>query len=182
MNVKAIPNLLTVLRFVFTAFLPFLDFPSVAFVVFYLGCGLTDVLDGWLARKFQAESVLGARLDSVADFCFIGVVLFCLWPFIIPNIMVLFWILVIALLRFIAALVAKIRFDYFGFLHTRLNKVTGLLLFLYPLILCFPIDNIRLIYFLCTAATASALEELILELTAKRWNSDCPGFWYKETD
>lgn len=182
MNVKVIPNLLTALRFVFTAFLLFVDFPGVAFAVLYLGCGLTDILDGRLARKFQAESVFGARLDSVADLCFIGVMLFRLWPFIIPNMMVLFWVLAIALLRFIAALVAKIRFGCFGFLHTRLNKITGLLLFLYPLILYFPIDNIRLLYFLCAAATASALEEFLLELKAKHWNPDCPGFWYQKRD
>ena len=41
----------------------------------YTFAGLTDVLDGWLARKTGRASEFGARLDSVADLLFYSVLL-----------------------------------------------------------------------------------------------------------
>ena len=39
--------------------------------LFYLIAGLTDMLDGILARRWGVESKFGARLDSLADFVFV---------------------------------------------------------------------------------------------------------------
>lgn len=55
MAVKKIPNLLTGLRFGLTVLLLFLPFPGTPFFFLYLVCGLTDILDGWLARRRQAS-------------------------------------------------------------------------------------------------------------------------------
>ena len=37
------------------------------FIWVYTLCGITDVLDGFVARKLHTESELGSKLDSVAD-------------------------------------------------------------------------------------------------------------------
>ena len=175
---KVIPHLVTGMRFVLTVLLLIPPVPGTAFAVLYLGAGLTDVLDGWLARHLHAESVLGARLDSAADFFFFIVLLLRLYPVIKPGADVLLWVAGIALLRLAAAAAAKYRFGNFGFLHTYANKLTGLLLFCYPLSL-FLTRSQAVICGLCAAATLSAAEELLIELTSKKWNPDRPSIFTK---
>ncbi len=178
MNRKAIPHLVTGMRFILTALLLFPPVPGTAFAVFYIGAGLTDVLDGWLARQLHAESTLGARLDSAADLFFFAVILFRLYPVVKPGTAVLLWVAGIALLRLAAAAAAKRRFGNFGFLHTYANKFTGLLLFCYPLSL-FLTRSQAVIYVLCAAATLSAAEEFLIELTSKEWDPDRSGIFAK---
>ncbi|ADU26827.1 CDP-alcohol phosphatidyltransferase family protein [Ethanoligenens harbinense] len=178
MNRKAIPNLLTATHMVLTVALLLPTVPSAAFAVLYLAAGLTDMLDGWLARRLLAESVFGARLDSAADFFFVVVALFRLWPVAAPGTAVLLWVGAIAVLRLGAALAAKVRFGRFNFLHTCANKYTGLLLFCYPFSLFFTRSQIVL-YILCAAATLSAAEELLVELTVKHWDPNRAGLLIK---
>ena len=66
-----------------------------ALLVFVFGC-LTDFLDGFFARKFNQESILGENLDLLADKLFIGILLVFL-PFHFDNLLFLiFSILIIA--------------------------------------------------------------------------------------
>lgn len=178
MNQNAIPNLMTGARFILTAALLFPAVPGTAFTLLYLGAGLTDMLDGRLARRLHAESAFGARLDSAADFFFVAAVLFRLWPAVMPGTAALLWVGGIAALRLGAAAAAKCRFGRFGFVHTLGNKLTGLLLFCYPFSLSLTRSQIVL-YFLCAAATLSAVEELLIGLTAKRWDPDRAGIFTK---
>jgi len=78
-----IPNSLTLLRiamipvFVVVFYLPFSWANLVACAIFTLAA-LTDILDGYLARKLGQISPLGAFLDPVADKLMVAVVLVCL--------------------------------------------------------------------------------------------------------
>ena len=69
MKISYIPNILTVLRLILI--IPYLIFLTYGYysLAFYLViiAGLTDKLDGFLARKFQCISQLGAFLDPLAD-------------------------------------------------------------------------------------------------------------------
>jgi cardiolipin synthase len=67
--VAAIPNLLTVLRILLAAALPFL--PSTYWLAIVVAAGLSDLLDGIIARRFNATSELGALLDGIADKLFV---------------------------------------------------------------------------------------------------------------
>lgn len=67
---EQLPNLVTALRIVFSTVLFFIPLKSTAFFTIYLLCGLSDVADGFLARKLHAESTFGSRLDSFADMFF----------------------------------------------------------------------------------------------------------------
>ena len=58
---------ITSVRIAASLFLLLLPLRSVGFLVVYTLTGLTDVLDGWLARKTGTASDFGARLDSIAD-------------------------------------------------------------------------------------------------------------------
>ena len=175
---KTVPNLVTGTRFPLTAALLFPAVPGTAFAVLYLATGLTDVLDGWLARRLHSESIFGARLDSAADFFFVAVLVFRLWPVAAPGIGVMLWVAGIAALRLAAATVAKIRFGRFGFLHTWGNKVSGLLLFGYPFSLLWT-QSRAVLLILCAAATLSAIEELLIEVTATQWEPNRGGLFTK---
>ena len=61
---KQFPNLLSGGRLLLAAVMGVLPVSGTTFAVLYLLCGLTDVLDGWLARRFRVESAFGAKLDS----------------------------------------------------------------------------------------------------------------------
>lgn len=67
-----LPNLITLARlllipvFVAVFYLPFRWAPMATAAIFLLA-GLTDLLDGYLARKLQQTSRFGAFLDPVAD-------------------------------------------------------------------------------------------------------------------
>lgn len=75
-----IPNQLTLLRillipvFVLVFYLPFAGSNLIAFAVFAVAA-ITDILDGYLARKLNQTSSLGAFLDPVADKLMVAVVL-----------------------------------------------------------------------------------------------------------
>ena len=48
------------------------DVTGVVFWIIYALCGLSDIADGWLARKLKYVTKTGALLDSVADICFVA--------------------------------------------------------------------------------------------------------------
>ena len=75
-----LPNILTLFRiglipvFVLVFYLPF-DWSNVAACIIFVVAAVTDWLDGFLARKLQQISKLGAFLDPVADKLMVAVVL-----------------------------------------------------------------------------------------------------------
>ena len=96
---------------------------SALFWIFYLGSGLTDILDGFLARKLHQESAFGAKLDSIADFVFVG----CLTIFAVINMNIPRWLwlcaLVIALPRFASYGIGFYKYHAFTALHTWANEL-----------------------------------------------------------
>ncbi|MDK2812783.1 MAG: CDP-diacylglycerol---glycerol-3-phosphate 3-phosphatidyltransferase [Clostridiales bacterium] len=175
---KQIPNSLTIVRMALTIALLWLYPLGNGFFVVYLIAGLTDIIDGPLARWLGAESRFGAKLDSAADTLFVFVVLVRLWPYLVLPPVALLFILGIALLRVGAGVVAKLRFGVFGFLHTWGNKLTGALLFLYPFVLRWPVAT-GLFWVAGVVALFSAAEELVIELTAPAWQPDRPGYFFQ---
>ena len=81
MKLKHIPNILSIIRillvFVFVYVLFVLDSPVWALIVF-LFAGATDVVDGFLARKYNWITNLGKILDPFADKLMQCTVLVCL--------------------------------------------------------------------------------------------------------
>lgn len=77
---RIVPNCITLSRISLALMLLFLTPLSSAFLTIYLLCGLTDLIDGFIARKTGTTSSLGAKLDSAADTVLVGVSLFTLYP------------------------------------------------------------------------------------------------------
>ena len=71
-----LPNVITILRVAGSFILLFFNVTDVVFLCLYCFCGFSDIIDGFLARKFKCASKTGALLDSLADICFVGC---CAW-------------------------------------------------------------------------------------------------------
>lgn len=168
---RHIPNALTVLRMLCAIALLFPEPLSVSFLLIYLWAGISDMLDGFFARRWNAQSKSGARLDSAADFLLCGVLLYRLIPYFEWPIWALVWIAAIALIRLFALAVGYIRFRQIAFLHTYANKISGFLLFLFPFLLeLFPWN--ATVGFLCAVSSVSALEELWIQLRSRALDLD----------
>ncbi len=172
-------NALTVSRIVLSILLPFLPPLETSFLVVYAVCGATDVLDGMLARKANAQSRLGARLDSAADFVLAAAMLFSLYPVVKVPWEVLFFIAVIAGIRLASAAVSRMKYRTFASLHTYANKLTGILLFLFPFSLKVwkPLVSV---WILCGVAALSATEELLIQVRSKSLDLDRKSIFSKE--
>ena len=116
------------------------------------------MIDGTVARKTNSVSEFGAGFDSVADFIFVVIAFIKFLPFIhIPK-WVWIWIVVIATIKISTIVWGFIYKKKFLSLHTIMNKTTGMLLFLLPLMLPF----VELKYtsvVVCSIATYSAIQE-----------------------
>ena len=106
------------------------DAMTLPFWVLYVIAGTTDMLDGFLARRWGVESKFGARLDSMADFVFVIAVGYKLFPYL--KLPATLWMMIglIALVKIINAVSAYIVSHKIVFLHTKANKLTGFLLFI----------------------------------------------------
>ena len=67
-----LPNIITLLRIAGSFSLLLCDVTDVAFWLIYGLCGISDIADGWLARKLKCATKTGALLDSLADICFVA--------------------------------------------------------------------------------------------------------------
>ena len=88
------------------------------------------MVDGWLARKLQAETQAGAILDSVSDIVFVACCAICLLPVLEILVWLWVWAGVIVFIKMVNQVSALVVCKRFCFPHTWANKVTGLLLFL----------------------------------------------------
>ena len=155
---KQIANIMTSCRILLSITLLFCPALSVGFYCIYLLCGVTDMVDGVVARKTNSVSEFGARLDTIADFIFFAVTLIKLLPVIhIPK-WIWVWIVVIAIIKIFSVISGVIYTKKLISLHTVMNKITGLLLFLLPPALQFIEIKYSLIA-VCIIATISAIQE-----------------------
>ena len=164
---------ITSLRIVLTLFLSFLPLRSSAFLTIYILAGLTDILDGWLARKSGTASAFGAKLDSIADLLFYGTLLLRIVPVLWKILPMGMWYVVAAVIvvRLAAYAIAAFKYHRFASLHTPLNKLTGASVFLLPFAISAS-EGITYCWVVCVLALAAALEELTIHLQRNTWDPD----------
>ena len=125
-----IPDIITILRFLGAVCLLLSDPAGAAFWVIYGLCGVSDMVDGYLARRLHAESKTGAVLDSVADICFVACCAIKLVPVLQLPTWLWIWAGVIVIIKIINQISALVVHKRLCFPHTLANKLTGLLLFI----------------------------------------------------
>ena len=124
------PNILSALRIIGALGLLSCKPAGAAFWAIYVLCGISDMADGWLARKFHAETKTGAILDSVADLSFVACCTIRLLPLLSIPSWLWIWAGIIVVIKIVNQVSALAVFKRFCFPHTVANKLTGFLLFL----------------------------------------------------
>ena len=151
-------NAITVFRIAAGIVLLFCPVFSPAFYVFYIAAGLSDMLDGFVARKTDTVSEPGERLDTAADFVFAVVCLIKLLPILGIPAWLYAWIGIIALIKLVNIISGFAVQKRFVAVHSLMNKATGAMLFLLPLTIpAVPLKYSAIV--VCAVATFAAIQE-----------------------
>lgn len=166
LNVRYIPNILSVSRIVLAILMFFLFGRTYWFFGFYLIAGVTDFLDGIIARKYNAPSSLGAQLDSIGDFClYIVLTAYLIIKYTESVNHFKYLIITIIVLRALTIIFGIIKYHQLIMVHTLANKLSGLLLFFLPMLLWADIQGG--IYVTMVVAIIAPLEEIIILFVSK---------------
>ena len=158
MNVITLANGITFFRILCSLALLFCMPLSLPFYALYTAAGLSDIFDGWIARKTNTATKFGAKLDALADIVFAAVVLIMLLPILELPLWMIGWIGVIVLIKLVNIVIGFVRNHTLTAVHSVINKVTGALVFIVPFTL--QIINIRYTaVFVCAVATVAAIME-----------------------
>ena len=153
-----IANIVTGFRVLVSIALLFCPVFSPAFCMLYLSAGLSDMIDGTIARKTNTVSDFGAKFDTVADFIFVVVCLIKLLPVTSLPAWLCVWIVMIALIKISNIISGYIAQRKLTAVHSIMNKVTGVLLFILPL--TFSIVPLKYSAIpVCLVATFAAVQE-----------------------
>lgn len=145
-------NAITILRILCAlAMLP-IEVLSVPFYVIYVVAGISDMIDGTVARRLGKESDFGARLDTSADMAFVAVCGVKLLPVIQLESWMWIWIAVIAVIKVINIISGYVMKKCFVSVHSVMNKVTGAMLFVLPFAVG---TNVFEYYFVLVGAVAT---------------------------
>jgi len=136
MKLKHIPNALSLTRVLLCIPLAILAPFTTIYIVLLVLAGITDSLDGQLARRIKdGKSELGATLDSLGDVCLVGVIVFAMMPKMeVWGWLWLAYICVLSLKVTVSTGIGLIRFKEIISLHTISFKVLVAVLFCYPIL------------------------------------------------
>lgn len=163
-------NIITILRILGTLLLSVTIPLSAEFYVLYTMTGITDVLDGYIARKTNTCSEFGSKLDSAADLMFYGIIIYRLLPILSVRIPDGIWYVVVAIiiLRVFTYVFTAIKHKVFMSNHTYLNKITGFCVFLIPYIIQIPSILLGFCTLTCVICTAGSIYDLVLAFKNKQ--------------
>ena len=140
----------------------------------------TDMIDGFLARKFNMTSPRGSQLDSFGDqitliLGFLGLLMFE-FDFIAEN----YILIIIAFIPYIIQmLIAYTKFGKASAFHTYLAKLSAIVQGIFILSSLFFYPNYFLFYGMIILGFLETIEEIILIFMIKEWASDIKGiYWY----
>ncbi len=166
-----VPNILTLLRIVGSLCLIFISYDTAAFFIIYSLSGISDALDGFIARRTGQITALGSKLDSIADLLLYSVMGIKILPLLLKLLPAWLWVmtLIVIFIRILAYVAAAVRFKRFASIHTYLNKATGLMLFVMPYMLKTSID-LAFCTVSCFVALASSAEELLIHIFSRSYS------------
>ncbi len=149
---KNLANITTVSRVVLSlVLLTFKSFSFWFYLIFFF-CGLTDISDGFIARKLKIESDFGKRIDTIADLIFFAVSFYKIASQVSLPIWVIIWVIIIALIKIVVLLKLK------ELPHTSLNKLAGFGIFVTVFLLSVINENICFAI-MCVLGSLSAISE-----------------------
>ena len=155
---KNVANYISISRAIMSIILLIPETFSITFYIIYIYCGISDMLDGFIARKSKNESKIGARLDSISDIIFVIVAMIKTLPILNLTNGIIIWGVAIVFIKIVNVACSYIYYKKIVLPHTISNKITGFVLFIAPFI----IVNVNSILFesiICSIATFAAVQE-----------------------
>ena len=151
-------NLITSMRILCSMALLFSNPLSASFFTLYIIAGLTDMIDGSVARVTATVSSFGAKLDTMADAVMVVACFIKLFPVLYLENWMYLWICVIAGIKVVNILSGYIFQKKLVTVHSVANRMTGALLFALPLFMRL-IDLRYSAVIVGTVATFAAIQE-----------------------
>ncbi|MDP9048836.1 MAG: CDP-alcohol phosphatidyltransferase family protein, partial [Bacteroidota bacterium] len=140
---------------------------------------LTDAVDGYLARKFNAISKLGATLDSIADDLTIAVAIIAVFvsrPDFIKQEVVL--IVIMSALYLVQIVLALIRYGKISGFHVYTAKVAAVLQGAFILLFFFLSNPVYPLFYVMSILTIIDLaEEITLVFLLPKWKVNVKGVY-----
>lgn len=174
-------NFVTSLRGFGAIAMIFIEPLTAPFYIVYTICGLSDGIDGTIARKMGTSSEFGAHLDSICDIAFYLVMFIKLMPVLLVMIPGWIWLIVAAALtvRVTAYGIALVKYRKMAAIHTYINKVTGALVFLIPYILMLPC-YVELCAVTAVIAFIGSGEECLIHAVSHKYQAERKSIFSKE--
>jgi CDP-diacylglycerol--glycerol-3-phosphate 3-phosphatidyltransferase len=140
----------------------------------------TDLVDGFLARKYRVATTDGAKMDSYGDDITVAASIVGLFVFKIDFI-IEHWIILVLLLALFAlqTLLAFKTYKRMTSYHTYLAKLAAILqgtFFILLFLLEFPMMS--LFYAACYVTMLELIEEIILVKVIKQWRTNVKGLYW----
>ena len=143
----------------------------------------TDMIDGYLARKFKMTSARGSQLDSMGDQITFIIGLIGLFLFEFDFIKENYLLILIALIPYIIQmLIAFKKYGKATSFHTYLAKLSAFVQAFFILYSLFFEPNYFLFYFMIILGFIETIEEIILIAMYDKWVSDIKGIYWALKD
>jgi phosphatidylglycerophosphate synthase len=140
----------------------------------------TDLIDGFLARKYKVTSILGTKLDSIGDDLTVLVAMIALFVLKLSFVKqqnIIFIILLV--LFFVQTSYALIRYGKMTNFHTYLAKTAALLQGIFLLFVFFTDEpNLILFYAAAIITMLELTEEIILVSLIPKWQTNMKGIYW----
>lgn len=140
----------------------------------------TDLIDGYLARKFQVTSILGTKLDSIGDDLTVLVGLIALFVLKLEFIKQHIIIFIILLALFLVQIAyGFIRYKKMTNFHTYLAKTAALLQGVFLILVLFTEEPSLILFYVAAIVTMLELtEEIILIRLLPKWQANVKGIYW----
>ena len=140
----------------------------------------TDLVDGFLARRYKVVSILGSKLDSIGDdltiFCAITGLFVFNFDFIKEHVISLLFLFILYLIQLI---IAFYKYHQITNYHTYLAKLSAILQGVFFIFIFFTKNNyIYLFYFALFITAIQIIEEIIITLYLKTWKANVKGLYW----
>jgi len=178
LNIPNILSLYRLLSFPFVIILALMHYEQLFVILLCINL-ITDILDGFIARRFNMQTAIGAKLDSLADFgmyiqAFLGVYLFKSTEFA-PHI----FSFSIFIGLFIACMVfSLVKFKQFPSLHLYSWKIGGYIQGIFFFVLFVFNFYTYFYYFMVFWGILSFIEHLIVQIILDKMQSNSKGLYW----
>ena len=180
-RLRHLPNAISLLRICAAPVLVVLAVHGAerAFAWLFIVALLSDIVDGYLARRLQLTSVLGAMLDSIGDLLLFLVAVVGIWCFHAGLLLQHRPACVLLVMLWAGEpLVAIARYGRISSFHTYASKVAAYLLGLMTGVLFVWGPSTPLLYLAITVGVVASLEELLLIGLLPTWRANVKGLYW----